>query len=136
MTRTPPELAAALNSIVRVGLRQQGHMATVETMLRHGATWDEIGSAINWHGPTAREWWEREALEDLRLCGPSCPVDGKRALEHEWKLIGEELRWFVSTPLRRGDTAALLHPLWPEADAWLGKGLTIGDMLVVLEETR
>lgn len=50
---------------VRIGLRAQGHMPAVEKMLRDGKTWDDIGAAIGWHGPSVREWWSREVLADL-----------------------------------------------------------------------
>lgn len=45
---------------VRIGLRQQGHLSTVERMRAEGATWDEIGKAIGWHGPTVAKWYEFE----------------------------------------------------------------------------
>lgn len=45
---------------IKIGLRQQGHLPTVERMLAEGATWDEIGKAIGWHGPTAKEWYGYE----------------------------------------------------------------------------
>ena len=44
---------------IRIGLRQQGHIPTVERMLAEGRDWNEIGRAIGWHGPTAKEWYER-----------------------------------------------------------------------------
>lgn len=43
---------------VKIGLQQQGHIETVERMLAEGATWDEIGAVIHWHGPTAKRWYE------------------------------------------------------------------------------
>lgn len=45
---------------VKFGLRAQGHLPTIERMLADGAGWDAIGSAIGWHGDTARQWYERE----------------------------------------------------------------------------
>lgn len=53
---------------VCIGLRQQGHMPTVERMRADGATWDEIGKAIGWDGKAAEEWYEMETEEgrDLR----------------------------------------------------------------------
>ena len=44
---------------IKVGLRAQGHIPTVERMLADGRTWDEIGKEIGWHGPTVKEWYER-----------------------------------------------------------------------------
>jgi hypothetical protein len=55
------------NAPVKIGLRQQGHMKTVARMLSAGATWDEIGAAIGWHGPTAQDWFGRELLAELEL---------------------------------------------------------------------
>ena len=49
---------------VRIGLRQQGHMPTVERLLAEGRTWDEIGKEIGWHGPTAKKWYEMEKSHD------------------------------------------------------------------------
>lgn len=51
----------------KLGLRQQGHMATVQQMLAMGATWDEIGLAIGWHGPTAKHWYELESNRELSI---------------------------------------------------------------------
>lgn len=61
------DLAALLRDLdvpVRIGLTQQGHMATVEAMLAEGASWDEIGAAIGWHGPTAAQWYAIESQGD------------------------------------------------------------------------
>jgi hypothetical protein len=44
---------------IKFGLVQQGHIPTIERMLKDGATWDEIGKEIGWYPPTAREWYER-----------------------------------------------------------------------------
>ena len=43
---------------VKFGLFAQGHIPTIEKMLEKGNTWEEIGNAINWHGPTAKEHYE------------------------------------------------------------------------------
>jgi FMN phosphatase YigB (HAD superfamily) len=45
------------NVQVNIGLEQQGHIPTVEKMLEDGMSWDEIGKAIGWHGPTANQWY-------------------------------------------------------------------------------
>lgn len=50
---------------VQVGLRQQGHMDTVIKMIRNAASWEEIGKAIGWHGPTARDWYIAESAAQL-----------------------------------------------------------------------
>jgi len=44
---------------IRFGLEAQGHIPKVEEMLAAGRSWDEIGAAIGWHGPTAKEYYER-----------------------------------------------------------------------------
>ena len=43
---------------IQFGLEQQGHIPTVERMLAEGKTWDEIGDAIGWHGPTAEKFYD------------------------------------------------------------------------------
>lgn len=59
---------------VVVGLRDQGHLPTVERMLADGASWLEIGKAIGWDGPTAQVWYLREFGTDdiLRADGSCC----------------------------------------------------------------
>lgn len=48
---------------IQFGLRQQGHLDTVTRMRAEGASWDDIGKAIGWHGPTVQEWYEMETKE-------------------------------------------------------------------------
>jgi hypothetical protein len=47
---------------LQFGLRNQGHIPTVERMLGEGQSWDAIGRAIGWDPAAAREWyeWDRE----------------------------------------------------------------------------
>jgi hypothetical protein len=59
-TRCSCGVYALLHTPLVVGLRAQGHLPTIERMLGEGASWSDIGRAIGWHGPTAREWYERE----------------------------------------------------------------------------
>jgi hypothetical protein len=54
------ELLEECDAPVRFGLRAQGHLPTIERMLGEGATWDEIGKAIGWHGPTAERFYQME----------------------------------------------------------------------------
>lgn len=79
-TTIEDKLLANLHNVpLVIGLRQQGHMLTVEQMLRDGKAWDEIGEAIGWHGPTVRDWWAREVVavlaelrqekDDATVCG-------------------------------------------------------------------
>ena len=53
------ELLFSAGLRVKFGLVQQGHMPKIDYMLACGATWDEIGQAIGWHPPTAKEWYLR-----------------------------------------------------------------------------
>ena len=48
---------------VLIGLRQQGHIPTVERMFADGKTWDEIGASIGWDGKAAHDWYEVEREE-------------------------------------------------------------------------
>lgn len=76
------EINALLNAPVLFGLRAQGHLETIETMLRDGNSWDEIADAIGWERRTARSHYESavgpeetrelraalaEAIETLRI---------------------------------------------------------------------
>lgn len=57
------ELAQLLRDLdvpVQIGLRQQGHIPTVERMLFEGRTWEEIGAAIGWDGKAAAHWYEMD----------------------------------------------------------------------------
>jgi hypothetical protein len=55
---------------LQVGLRQQGHIPTVERMLAEGKSWDDIGRAIGWHGPTVKKWYE---MDQRHQAGPQGP---------------------------------------------------------------
>ena len=46
------------NMPVVFGLKNQGHIPTVEKMLKEGKSWGEIGKALNWDGETARQHYE------------------------------------------------------------------------------
>lgn len=61
----PQDTPDILDLPVYIGLRQQGHLGTVEQMLRDGKTWEEIGAAIGWNWQTALDWWAREVLTVL-----------------------------------------------------------------------
>lgn len=58
-------LRELLNAKVAIGLRQQGHLQTVTTMVVAGSSWEEIGATIGWHGPTVRDWYAREVAAEL-----------------------------------------------------------------------
>lgn len=61
-----PKLLEVFKGIkVLIGLKQQGHMPTVEAMLTDNKTWDEIGKAIGWDGRAAKEWYEIETQERI-----------------------------------------------------------------------
>lgn len=60
MTKTLKDLCYLLRECgvqPKIGLEAQGHTSTIERMLAEGRTWDEIGKAIGWHGPTAKDWY-------------------------------------------------------------------------------
>ncbi len=58
---------------VRFGLKAQGHIPTIETMLGQGKSWVEIGKAIGWCPETAKRHWE-----ELQAKGPTQEVRGDR----------------------------------------------------------
>jgi hypothetical protein len=84
------ELCAILNEAgltPKIGLEAQGHIPKVEQMRAKGKSWEEIGKAIGWHGPSVKEWYEHHRIftqvrwafiQDLvrfRGFGPTtCPV--------------------------------------------------------------
>jgi len=49
------------NKPMSFGLKAQGHIPTIETMLSHGKSWDEIGEVIGWHPETAKSFYDRES---------------------------------------------------------------------------
>lgn len=59
------ELLNEAGLTIKFGLRAQGHIPTIQRMLACGATWDEIGQAIGWHPPTAKEWYERALKREM-----------------------------------------------------------------------
>lgn len=72
-----------MDSPVVFGLLRQGHIPTIEIMLKDGATWEEIGKEIGWCPETAKEHysWHVEALEKhlppLTKGDSTCDVCGK-----------------------------------------------------------
>lgn len=52
-----------LNASVEFGLANQGHIPTIERMLKEGRTWTQIGDEIHWDSKTAREHYERYCHE-------------------------------------------------------------------------
>jgi len=57
---------------VAFGLRSQGHLPTIETMLSDGASWGEIGKRIGWTPATAQEWYEREEASEQQARPATC----------------------------------------------------------------
>lgn len=57
---------------VLFGLEQQGHIPTIENMLREGRDWPFIGRAINWEPSTAKAFYERYL--ERRASQPVQPV--------------------------------------------------------------
>lgn len=58
MSEWPDEMK---NARVVFGLRAQGHIPTVEAMLREGFSWADIGQEIGWDGETAKRFYELDA---------------------------------------------------------------------------
>lgn len=66
------------------GLEAQGHIPTVESMLRDGRDWPFIGRVIGWDGETAKSYYERylarrgapsaEKSNDLKTPGTARPT--------------------------------------------------------------
>ncbi len=57
---TDEEIRAALeNAPVLFGLRQQGHVPTIEKMLQEGSSWETIGQAIGWCPVAAEKHYKR-----------------------------------------------------------------------------
>ena len=48
-----------MNTRVLFGLKAQGHLPTIEKMLKDGATWKEIGKKIGWCPETGKKDYER-----------------------------------------------------------------------------
>lgn len=63
------ELLQEAGLTMQFGLRAQGHISTIEEMLKADATWGEIGKAIGWNPDTAERHWGLH-LEDTN------PVEG------------------------------------------------------------
>jgi hypothetical protein len=65
MTKAIEELCKLIDDAglkVQFGLRQQGHLPTIEQMLKEGKSWEEIGQAIRWDPETAKQWYHDEQL--------------------------------------------------------------------------
>lgn len=59
------ELLAEAGLVPKIGLRQQGHMHKIVTMLGEQRSWVEIGKAIGWDPLAAQSWFEREVCGDM-----------------------------------------------------------------------
>ncbi len=61
------------------GLKNQGHISTIEKMLSENKSWDEIGKAINWCPDTAKEHYQffleskETGLFEARMYVIECP---------------------------------------------------------------
>ncbi len=64
MKDIPPELK---NAPMLFGLEAQGHIPTINRMLKAGASWEEIGRAIGWCPKTTEEHygWYLEKKEEV-----------------------------------------------------------------------
>lgn len=57
-----------MNTPILFGLKAQGHIPTIERMLKEGATWKEIGKKIGWCPETAKEDYGRY-VKDIQKGG-------------------------------------------------------------------
>lgn len=87
---------------VKFGLRQQGHVPTVERMLRERKTWAEIGEAIGWDGNTAAEWYYRFEASWAR----TLQAEIRRATLHE---VRREVEKHLYTNTKNGNRTAMLN---------------------------
>ena len=81
------ELLQEAGAELRIGLRQQGHLPTVERMRAEGASWDEIGKTIGWAGHAVERWY---AMETKDTNTPKChacdaPATRKCVGDDGWK---------------------------------------------------
>ena len=60
------ELEKILNVPFLFGLKAQGHITTIEKMLKENKTWEEIGEVIHWCPKTAKEHYERYLASALQ----------------------------------------------------------------------
>jgi hypothetical protein len=98
------ELLQEAGATVRIGLRQQGHLPTVERMRAEGASWDEIGKAIGWAGHAVERWYAMEETEGRiagELVGKIAEIVGARPVFASDRLSQEELLTAVKELARR-----------------------------------
>jgi hypothetical protein len=95
-----PEIEALLNTPVVIGLEAQGHIPTVERMLADGESWEAIGEAIGWHGPTAAEWY-RYHLEGRIRSLVTREAKMREALEEIGRAQGTEDEYRLAMIARR-----------------------------------
>ena len=69
------EMDILMDTPVLFGLKQQGHLPTIERMIEDGATWEEIGKEIGWCPETAKEHYgwhiEYKQAHDLDSKSPT-----------------------------------------------------------------
>jgi hypothetical protein len=59
MSEKATKLLEVIDGPILFGLEAQGHIPVIASMLEANESWDEIGRAIGWHGPTAQEYYQR-----------------------------------------------------------------------------
>ena len=52
-------------AIISFGLKAQGHLPTIEKMLKENKSWEEIGKEIGWCPKTAKKFYEIESKQTL-----------------------------------------------------------------------
>lgn len=88
MNDFPPEL---LNAPVVFGLQAQGHIATIENMLKEGKSWEEIGSAIGWCYETAEKHYFKFKIKQLEIREKE--IDALLGEGKDWDFISNLLNW-------------------------------------------
>lgn len=63
-THIPPSdaMKKLMETPIVFGLRAQGHLDTVKSMLADGCSWTEIGRVIGWEPEAAERFYENEKL--------------------------------------------------------------------------
>jgi hypothetical protein len=120
------ELLKDANVTVRFGLRQQGHIPTIQRMLAEGATWDQIGAAIGWQPAAARQWFADEWGVTLTVPMPENLTNRASGRTH-WRVIHNAKKAYAAT-LDRYLAAGLVEspPTQPYEKAIASSVMTLG----------
>jgi hypothetical protein len=97
-----------LESPVRAGLVEQGHVPAIETMLLEGKAWEQIGREIGWDAVTAAQHYAVYAVHRIRALEASAEDSGKAAIPTRAEAAFEAPRVLI-------DVDCALHPGSPFA---------------------